>query len=337
MLRTILRSVVLLALAVPLLGVLWVTPTLAQVDPRVEPPDQIVLSGRVDVPRGRTVGQVVVFRGSVNVQGVALGDVVVVSGKLVVSGQVGGSVVNLDGPVVLAESAQVRGDVLSRQEVIVRRGAQVEGSVRSDVPFSLRGPVGWFGAFAAWLAVTISALVLGLLLLWLLPRASDGVAETAHEAWLPSAGWGLAWLIGFPILALLSMLTLVVLPLGLTFLLALGFLFSVGHAWAGWIVGRLVLPEKGPYVAFLAGLGIVRVVGLIPWVGGLVWILAGGFGLGAATVAAWRSRDAGGKHRHGRRRLEIPAPSREAASTASTAGSSRSGFDPEPPPQRAAP
>jgi hypothetical protein len=306
--RSARRAAACSALALWLLGGALATSALGQVDTRAEPPDQIVLSGRVDVPRGRTVGQVVVFRGSATVQGVALGDVVVVSGKLVVTGQVGGSVVNLDGPVVLAASAQIRGDVLSRQEVTVRRGAQVEGAIRSNVPLSLRGPIGWFGAFAAWLAVTISALVLGLLLLWLVPRASDAVGETATEAPIPSAGLGVGWLILAPLGAVIAMLTLVALPLGLAFLLALAFALSVGHAWCAWIVGRLVLKESGRYVTFLAGLGILRVVGLIPVVGGLVWVLGGAFGLGAATLALWRARGAGGKHRPGRRRSAQPLP-----------------------------
>lgn len=306
--RSARRAAVCLALALWLLGGALATSALGQVDPRAEPPDLIVLSGRVDVPRGRTVGQVVVFRGSATVQGVALGDVVVASGKLVVTGQVGGSVVNLDGPVVLAASAQVRGDVVSRQEVTVRPGAQVEGSIRSNVPLSLRGPIGWFGAFAAWLAVTISALVLGLVLLWLVPRATDAVGETGTEAPIPSAGLGLGWLILAPLGAVIAMLTLVALPLGLAFLLALAFALSVGHAWCAWIVGRLVLKDSGRYMTFLAGLGILRVVGLVPVVGGLVWVLGGAFGLGAATLALWRARGAGGKHRPGRRRSAQPVP-----------------------------
>jgi hypothetical protein len=302
------RALVPIALATGLCALILAGPAAAQVDPVAEADDQIVLSGRVDVPRGSTVGQIVVLRGSVNVQGVALGDVVVVSGRLTVSGQVGGSVVNLDGPVVLAGSAQVRGDVLSRQSVTVRRGAQVEGDVRENVPFSLRGPLGWFGGFAAWLAVTVSSLLLGLLLLWLLPRACDAIVAAARDAPLPSAGLGVGWLVVVPLAAIVAMLSLVALPLGLSALLAVPFALSVGHVWAAWLVGRLVLPDTGRPLAFLAGLGILRLVGLLPVVGGLVWVLGGAFGLGAATVALWRARGAGGRHRPGRARDRTLAP-----------------------------
>jgi hypothetical protein len=45
-------------------------------------------------------------------------------------------------------------------------------------------------------------------------------------------------------------------------------------------------------VAFLVGWGILRVVALVPILGGLVWFAAVVFGLGALTVAIWRARSA---------------------------------------------
>src|SRR5687768_11909977 len=154
-------------------------------------PDQVVLSGRADVPRGRTVGQVVVFRGIASIQGVARGDVVVFSGRVSVAGQVSGNVVALDGAVVLAPTAQVRGDVISRGAVTVRKGAQVQGEIRENVPLSMRGPVEILGPLAAWLAVSVSGLLLGLVLLWIAPRASESVVATARRAPWASAGWGI--------------------------------------------------------------------------------------------------------------------------------------------------
>jgi hypothetical protein len=44
--------------------------------------------------------------------------------------------------------------------------------------------------------------------------------------------------------------------------------------------------------AFFAGWGVVRVLGLIPIVGGVLWALVTLVGLGAALVAIWRARRA---------------------------------------------
>ena len=43
-------------------------------------------------------------------------------------------------------------------------------------------------------------------------------------------------------------------------------------------------------LAFLVGWGILRVLALIPILGGLVWFAAVVFGLGALVVAIWRAR-----------------------------------------------
>src|SRR5262245_40243669 len=113
-----------------------------------EPKDQVVLSGDVFVRRGQEVGEVVVLRGSVVVAGVARGDVVVIDGPIRVTGQVSGSVVSVDGSVVLGSSAQVRGDVLARDEVTKADGAQVGGDVREGATFALGTPIEALGSFA---------------------------------------------------------------------------------------------------------------------------------------------------------------------------------------------
>jgi hypothetical protein len=271
-------------------------------------PDQVVLSGRADVPRGRTVGQVVVFRGVASIQGVAHGDVVVFSGRVSVAGQVSGNVVTLDGTVVLASTAQVRGDVISRGAVVVRKGAQVQGEIRENVPLSMRGPVEILGPLATWLAVTVSGLVLGLVLLWVAPRASESVVTTARRAPWAAAGWGIGVLVGLPVITLALALTLVGLPLALVVVLALGFALFVGYAWAAWILGRALLPPpRGRIVAFLAGFALLRLVAAVPVAGGVTWLLASAFGLGAGIVAMWSARGIGGKHRAGRPAAEASA------------------------------
>jgi hypothetical protein len=51
-------------------------------------------------------------------------------------------------------------------------------------------------------------------------------------------------------------------------------------------MGRLVLrPPRSRYVAFLVGWAILRVLALIPFVGGLLWVLASILGLGLLFVA----------------------------------------------------
>ena len=67
-----------------------------------------------------------------------------------------------------------------------------------------------------------------------------------------------------------------------------------GAARPAWILGRRILRTGTPWVlAFLLGWGILRLLALIPIVGGLIWFAAVVFGLGALTVTIWRARSSG--------------------------------------------
>jgi hypothetical protein len=264
--------------------------------------NQVVLLGRVMVPRGQSVGEVVVFSGRAAVAGVVRGDVVVVDGPIVVSGQVSGSVIALAGSVRLSAGAQVAGDVLAHDRAIIAEGAQVGGRVREEVSFTVRGPLRVLGVFLSWLAVAVSTLVLGLGFAATAPRAMDRVALAGRTAPFASAGWGLAIALGLPILAVAAVARVVGMPLGLAVLLASLMLALLGAVSAAHTVGRLLVrDDRGAATAFLAGWGIAAVVGVVPFVSGIVFALSSGFGVGEIAVAVWRARRAArpGRHRRG--------------------------------------
>jgi hypothetical protein len=266
----------------------------AQDEPVREPAAHVVLSGDVFVPRGRAMGEVVVFSGSVTVNGVVRGDVIVLDGPITVGGQVSGDVVAVDGNVRLQRTAQVAGSVIAGGRVEVVEGADVAGSVREGVRWSLSGPVAALGALLASFAMAISILVLLLLMLLLVPRGLERVAGAARTAPFASAGWGLLIAIVAPVLAVVAAASILGSPLGLAVLLALGFWFLVGLAATSWAVGRAIVPSPRPRIAALfAGWGIAAVLGLVPFVNVAVWGLGSIFGIGLLVVAAWRTRGSG--------------------------------------------
>jgi hypothetical protein len=152
---------------------------------------------------------------------------------------------------------------------------------------------GWAGRLAWWLAVSFSTLVVGLVLVWLVGRGAAGILEAGRTQLGPAIGWGLLVFFGLPILAILALVTLVGIPLGLGLLAALGLVYALGYGAAAWILGRSLLREPAAWiVAFLVGWAILRVVALVPILGGLVWFAAVVFGLGALVVVIWRARSA---------------------------------------------
>jgi len=222
------------------------------------------------------------------------GDVVVAHGRVRIlgGGRVAGDVTNFSDRIVLSRGARVGGDLnYGDERPVVEPGAVVGGETKKfDVgdafPFS-----GFAVLLAVWLAVSVSSLLLGLVLLAFAPRAADAADVVGRDAPGPSIGWGALLVFGLPILAVLALVTLIGIPLGAGLLLALVPIYAVGYVTGAWLLGRRILrPATSRFVAFLVGWAILRVVALIPVAGGLGWLAATVFGLGALIVAAWRAR-----------------------------------------------
>jgi hypothetical protein len=150
--------------------------------------------------------------------------------------------------------------------------------------------LGFFFWLLWWIAVTISLLVLGVLLLALFPAAMAAARSVARNEPGRVVGWGLLIAVGLPVVSILVMLTVIGIPLGLVALLSLALVYAMGYVVAALALGRTMMKEpRSRYLAFPAGLVILRLVGLIPFVGGLVTFVAAAFGLGALAIAGRRA------------------------------------------------
>lgn len=258
-----------------------------------EPADDevIVLSGAASVREGETVETVVVFHGAATIEGTVEGEVVVFDGPITISGTVTGEVVAFNGVVTVLSGGEIGGDLVARRQPVVEEGAIVRGEIHTNLDDLFRQPFPFFGYLAAWLAVTVSTLLLGLLVLALAPRAADAISEAWRTATWPSVGWGFLLLIGLPLFAVLLFFTLVGLPFAFGLGLALFLIYATGYTMAGVMVGRWIIKPPGSrFAAFLAGWAILRGLALIPFVAGLVGFAAVVVGLGAMAVAIWRAR-----------------------------------------------
>ena len=255
--------------------------------------DHVVITGGAVVPPGQTAGDVVVVDGPVTIAGHATGDVVSVSGPVRVSGRVDGDLITVSDRAILAPSARVGGDLRYGDEPpVLARGARVGGEVSNEDWADARNGWGWVSGFAWWLAVSVSTLIVGLLLVWLAPGALSAGQRAVREHVGATVGWGVAIAIGVPLLAVLALVTLVGIPLGLALLLAAIPVLLVAYTTGAWIVGRRLLRSRsaGPWAALLAGWGLLRVLALIPVAGALVGLAATVVGLGALAVALWQAR-----------------------------------------------
>ncbi|HJS27459.1 MAG TPA: polymer-forming cytoskeletal protein [Actinomycetota bacterium] len=286
-------SIVVAAAAFAALGVL-APGAAAQDDDGPDTDDQIVITGSLVVPEGETVQHAVIFNGGATIEGTVARSLVVFNGRTEILGTVADDVVVFNGDVILRSGSRVGGDVVSLQTPQIEEGATVGGSVDD-----LQGRWDYWdatfvGRLAWWLAFTVSTLVLGMVLLLLAARGLDAIAIRAlRERLGPTIGSGLLVFLALPVVAVLLFVTIVGIPLGLFLLLGLALIYSIGYVIGALALGRLVVkPPTSRYVAFLAGWGALRVLALIPFLGGVVWFVATVIGLGTLWVGA-RARRTG--------------------------------------------
>jgi hypothetical protein len=256
----------------------------------------VVISGDVTVQRGETVDGVFLASGDARIAGEVAGDVIVLSGDVLVSGRIDGDLFTAGGTSHLLPTAEVTGDVgYGDERPRVALDARVHGDVtKQDWP-DIGGLFAGIAGFLIWLAVTLSLLVLGALLLLIAPGAADALQARSRERLGPTIAIGIAILIVLPVIAFIAAITLVGLPLAIGIGLALLPLGAVAYVASAYALGRrMVEPPRHRMLAFLAGLGALRLVAFVPILGTVVGIAALVFGLGLIGAAIGAAREQSG-------------------------------------------
>lgn len=256
----------------------------------------VVINGDVTVAHGELSKGVFIVDGDVHVLGRVDGDVVLIAGDALIRGRVDGDVVTIAGRARLLPKARVRGDLIYGDErPVLAPTARVTGEIEKEDWTDSLGLLPFVGAFVFWLAMSISAAILGIVLLLIAPRAADAAMAQAESRFWTAVGIGAAIFVALPLVAFVVAITLVGLPLAIGLGLALLPLAAVAYATAAWALGRaLVKPPRDRIVSFLAGLAILRAAALLPVLGILVWLGAVivGLGLLGAAIAAARPEPA---------------------------------------------
>jgi hypothetical protein len=264
-------------------------PTGAQ--PQDRDDTQVVVTGRVIVAEQETVGDVVILNGDAAINGSVDGSVFALNGDVAVRGSVSDDVIAMNGRVVVDGGARIGGDVTSRETARISPGATVDGDVKSVSRRFALGQIGIVAVLLIWLAVGLSTLVFGLLLLLIAPRAADALADAGRTAVGASIGLGIAAAIGLPIVGFILLASVIGSPLGVVVLLTLGFLYMLGYVASAYFLGRLLLrPPHNRFLAYLVGWAILTVAGVIPVLNVIVLIAATVYGLGMIVVAVFRAR-----------------------------------------------
>lgn len=259
---------------------------------------EVRITGNADVG-----GNAYLAGGSVDVGRAVRGHLLVGGGEVRIDAPVEGNVEVAADRLVLGPDARIGGDLRYRSPNPLERapGAEVGGNV-SRAPLEERAGPGWVRAVPDWAGALFGLaafLATGLLLGAIFPDTSSRLLAAGREEPLPSLGLGVLALVAVPILILAALITVVGLPLALAGGALFGFALYLARAvvalWIGDAVlgGRVDGTRRRVVLSFLVGAPLLFLVGLIPWVGAVVKVLATAFGIGAAAVAIREARRAG--------------------------------------------
>jgi hypothetical protein len=253
-----------------------------------------VTGGDVEIASNERADLLVVIDGEARVSG-TVNTLIVIDGTATVVDATLETLTVINGSAHLAAGTTIADDVLQFGSEIERSaGVEIGGSIKN-----IAGDVASFGIFigfavlAIWIGFGIATLIAGLLVAGLAARQVRVATQLIRREPGRTVLVGVLSLIVLPVLAIISMATIIGLPAGLGLLVvvlpAIAFIgYIVAAIWLGeWLLGRRegAVPAERPYAAATVGLIVAFVLGLVPLVSAVLSVL----GFGAVVLAAWRT------------------------------------------------
>jgi hypothetical protein len=274
--------------------------------------DKIVVANTYRLQSGDSLtGNLVVIGGTATVEkgATVTGDIVLIGGTITVDGTLNGNLVAVGGAASLGEEALINGDIVTVGASLKKADtARVTGKITEQTPsITSNNGTGWqfpwkssqnflsrllAVAFES-LALAALAVVIGLIL----PKQTQEITNSLINEPLIAGGVGLLSAIGSPILLLILIITIILIPVGVLFVILVGLAVVFGWIAIGNLLGQRfaklfrttwAIPVSAGIGAFVVTL-LVGLLNLIPCIGWLVGVILGLAGLGAVVMTRFGS------------------------------------------------
>lgn len=258
-----------------------------------------IAGGKVELGSAATVsGDTSLAGGEITVDGSIKGELAAAGGEVRINGPVTGDASVAAGTLELGPDARIGGKLTFRGGELHRDpAAQVVGGVEQahgrwrmhDRTWAGRLEHGWI-----WIPV---AMLLAALIAAAFPAASNRMTQELRERPWITPLVGLVALTTIPVAAVLLMVTIIGIPLGLLALMVYGVLLCVAYLWVAVVVGGMLLdrvkPESAARAAWRTGAAVLAMLVLavlvrVPFVGGMIKLVALVVGLGMIVAAVFR-------------------------------------------------
>lgn len=262
--------------------------------------DLMAFGGTVDMATGSSIGRDAMF-GSGNVSlGASVGrDLKGGVGSLTINNSVGRDVDLSADELILTDRADVKGDLTytSAKKAKIAPAAKVAGRITQNKPAPEEAGAGGapsFASSAAWFVASyLMAFLFGIVLLALFPARTAEISAAVTTSPWASLGIGLGVLIVVPIAAVILMVFVIPIPISLTALGLYALGIYISKLYVGLAVGRWISHyfkwSIHEILSLVIGLLILMLLGLAPYLGGLLRFSYVLFGLGAISMVLYRT------------------------------------------------
>lgn len=285
------KSLILLLSLLLVVGIGLFSSAGAEVEVNIDQGNEVVkILNDIHIPADRTVtGEVVAILGDIKIDGQVTGDVVAVLGDIEVNNTVTGEVVSVLGSIEQGPQGEITGGITELG------GSQMMGEIGFGLPF-----IGLFG-WGFKLVRMIVVFGLAVLVLALIPEQERAMAVSFRRNNLRKLVFGFLALILWPVVTLVSVISIVGIPLAPLIVLAFFVVKFIGYVAVALFVGERIKQvgnlNVNLFLQLLMGVVILGLLGSIPVVGGISYLVVAIFSLGViidtkfGTGDAWFDRD----------------------------------------------
>ena len=259
--------------------------------------DVVAAGGTVNVGGTGVGGDVAIAGGTVRIDAPVAGKVIVRGGDVYINSAIQGTVDIEADTVTLGKDAVIAGDLTYKasKELVREDGATVNGQLhfeqyeKRDTSRAAMAAIFSVWVLGKFLSLLACALIVGLVF----RRYSKQVIEKALARPWAEILRGLIIAIVLPVLSVILFATLVGIPFGILGLLSFGALLVISCILTPIIVGSVAYryffkkESEVSWRSILLGTALVSVVGLVPFLGGIVLALLGLLTIGVVATMKW--------------------------------------------------
>jgi hypothetical protein len=243
------------------------------------------------------VGSLTVAGGNINIFSPIAKDIVVAGGQVNIENSVSGDINAVVRRMIISSGAKVNGNIVywSENKAVIASDSSVVGTITQHIPPKSPQPdyqsmkkvgVGFLTFFK--LISFLTALVIGLLLIKLLPVGITTMTTSVSNHWLQNLGIGFLVLAITPLLLFLLFVTLIGFPIAIIWMFFILFDLWVAKIFVALSIGLSLMKyfkqTWSMYLTYLFGLIVYFIIGLIPVIGWIFGCITTLIGLGTIIV-----------------------------------------------------